>query len=126
MRYSRSERVKQILKEEISKILEYELKDPRIGLVTVTRVELTNDLRHAKVYFSVIGDEGKKEQARKGVESATGFVRKLIGERIRLRFLPEIVFKYDDSVEYAQRISEVLDKIKEQEKGKEDASTKGD
>ena len=126
MRYSRSERVKQTLKEEISKILEYELKDPRIGMVTVTRVELTNDLRHAKVYFSVMGDDNKKEQARKGVESATGFVKKLIGQRIRLKFLPEITFKYDDSIEYAQHISEVLEKIKKQEKGNEDVDQKSD
>lgn len=126
MRYSRAERVKQALKEEISKILEYELKDPRVGMVTITRVELTNDLRHAKVYFSVIGDENKKEQTRKGIENATGFVKKLIGQRIRLKFLPEITFKYDDSIEYAQHISEVLDKIKKQEKGDEDVDQKDD
>jgi ribosome-binding factor A len=122
MRYPRADRVKKILREEISKILEYELKDPRVGLVTITRVDVTKDLRHAKVYFSVIGDESRKEQARQGVESATGFVRKMIGERVRLKFLPEIEFKYDDSIEYSQHISEVLDKIKQQEKGKEDVS----
>ena len=124
MRHSRADRVQERLKEEISKILEYELKDPRIGMITITRAEMTGDLRFARVYYSVMGDEKKKENAQKGLESATGFIKKLIGERIRLKFLPDIVFKYDDSLEYAQHISEVLEKIKEQQKGKKDAGKK--
>lgn len=124
MRHPRVQRVQQELKEEVSKILTYELSDPRLEMVTITAVELTDDLRFAKIYYSVMGDQKRREKAQQGLESATGFIRKLIGERIRLKFLPEIVFKYDNSIEYAQHISEVLEKIKKQQKGGKDADKK--
>ncbi|MCM8770752.1 MAG: 30S ribosome-binding factor RbfA [Candidatus Omnitrophica bacterium] len=110
---ARVERVSQILKEEISNILHDEIKDPRLGFITVTRVELTNDLRQAKVFFSVLGSETEQKDTKQALESSGGFIRRLIAQRLNLRFTPEIVFKLDRSAEYSIQIQEALNKIKE-------------
>lgn len=110
---SRKERVTEALKKEVSIILHDELKDPRLGFVTVTGVELTQDLRHAKVFFSVLGKEEDYKKTRLALDSASGFVRRLIAQRINLRFAPEIIFREDRSGEYSIGIQEVLDQIKE-------------
>ncbi len=112
MSSNRPERVAQFLKEELSQIIREELKDPRIGFVTVTRVNITADLRYARIYVSIMGEEKEKKETFKGLESARGFVRRLIGERIRLRYTPDIEFKIDDSIEYSIRISKVIDEAK--------------
>lgn len=115
---SRQERVAQALKEEVSGIIHYELNDPRLGFITVTRVELTQDMRNAKIFFSVLGDAQAYKKTAEALNSALGFIRRLIAQRIRLRFAPEIIFKEDRSSEYSVRIQEVLDKIKEQDAAK--------
>ena len=112
----RHERVIAALKKEISNIIQYELKDKRLGFVTVMRVELTPDLRYAKIYFSVLGEMAQQKATKKALESATPFIRCLIAQRIKLRFVPEISFRLDHSVEYSIRIQEELEKIKS-EKG---------
>ena len=89
----RADRVQRQLKKEISRILQEELKDPRIGFVTVTRIELTGDLRHAKVYFSILGDEENQKSGEEGIQRAAGYIRKLIGQRIPLRYVPELSFR---------------------------------
>lgn len=109
---SRHDKVSEALRQEISGIIQYELKDPRIGFVTVTRVELTQDLRYAKVFFSVLGKEEEHQKTKEALDSALGFIRRLIAQRIRLRFAPEISFKEDRSVEYSIRIQEALDEVK--------------
>ncbi len=110
----RVERVQEELKREISRIIHDEVKDPRLGFVTVTKVELTRDLRFAKVYFSVLGQEQDYKRTKEGLMSSMGFIRKLVGERVSLRFTPEIMFKEDKSCEYSIRIEEVLNQIKEE------------
>lgn len=110
---SRAERVAQALKKEISNIIQNELKDPRIGFVTVTRVELTADLRYAKIFFSVLGDEKEQTKTRVALENATGFIRRLIAQRISLRFVPEVRFIHDRSCEYSIQIQRELKKIEE-------------
>ena len=110
---SRQERVLQALKEEVSVIIHDELKDPRLGFVTVTRAEITPDLRYAKIYFSVFGKEEDYKKTKKALDSALGYIRRLIAQRLRLRFAPEIIFKEDRSGEYSIRIQELLDQIKE-------------
>jgi ribosome-binding factor A len=110
---SRKDRVCETIRREISMILHSELKDPRLGFVTITRVELTEDLRSAKVFFSVLGKEEDYKKTREALNSALGFIRKLIAERINLRFAPEIIFREDRSSEYSVRIQEVLDELKE-------------
>lgn len=110
---SRKDKVIEAIREEISMILHGELKDPRLGFVTITRVELTQDLRSAKVFFSVLGKEEDYEKTREALDSALGFIRKLIAERINLRLAPEIIFKEDRSSEYSVRIQQVIEEIKE-------------
>lgn len=96
------------LKREISDIIRNEMKDPRIGFVSIVDVEVSKDLRHAKVFFSVLGDENEKEATLAGLENATGFVRTTLGKRLRLRHIPEIDFRLDDSIERGARIAEIL------------------
>ncbi|MDD5236918.1 MAG: 30S ribosome-binding factor RbfA [Candidatus Omnitrophica bacterium] len=110
---SRAERVSQMLKEEVSNIMHNDLKDPRIGFITVTRVELTDDLRYAKIYFSILGTDIEQENTKKAVNNSLGFIRRLVAERMNLRFVPEIVFKQDRSAQYSFEIEEALNKIKE-------------
>jgi len=109
----RAEKVTQAIKKEISQIIHGELKDPRLGFITIMRVELTEDLRCARIYFSVLGDDLHIKETKEGLVSAQGYIRKLIGQRIKLRFVPEIVFKLDKSVEYSIHIQKELDRLKE-------------
>ncbi len=114
----RPERVQAAMKREISKIIHSEIKDPRIGFITITRVDITQDLRYAKVFFSILGEAKAKEASLEGLKSATGYIRRLIGQRLKLRFVPNIVFKSDDSIEYSIELEEKLKKLyKEQGDG---------
>lgn len=108
---SRQEKVAEAIKQEVSIILHDELKDPRLGFVTVTGAEVTADLRQAKVFFSVLGQDEDYKKTKEALDSALGFIRRLIAQRIRLRFAPEIIFREDRSSEYSIRIQEVLDGI---------------
>jgi ribosome-binding factor A len=110
----RSGRVAEQLKKELSQILQNELKDPRIGFITVTGVEVTGDLQQAKVFISVLGSEEQKENTLLGLGRATGFIRSEVGRRIRLRHTPEILFKFDQSVEYGSHIEKLLAQINEE------------
>jgi ribosome-binding factor A len=112
---SRAEKLSEVIKEEIGRIIQTELKDPRLGFVTVIRVELTDDMRYGKVFFSVLGNVDAQKKSVEALTSATGFIRRLIGERIELRFVPEIRFILDTSAEYSIRIQQELDKIKEED-----------
>lgn len=110
----RTDRVQAQLKKEISRILQEELKDPRIGFVTVTRIDLTGDLRHAKVYFSILGDEAKKNSAVEGIQSAAGYIRKLIGERLELKYVPELSFRLDRSIEYSIGLEKLFERLQDE------------
>ena len=106
----RAQRAGRLIQEEISKIIQREIKDPRIGLVTVTGVDITDNLRYAKVFITVFKEENK-EKTLKGLEHAKGFIRREIGQRIKMRFTPEIEFEFDEAAERGARIEEVLRKI---------------
>ena len=110
---SRHDKVTEAIKKEVSLIIHDELKDPRLGFVTVTKMELTGDFRYAKVFFSVLGKEEDYKRTKEALDSAKGFIRRLIAQRIRLRLVPEIAFKEDKSCEYSIKIEEVLNEIKE-------------
>jgi len=112
---NRVERVTQSIKEEIGNIIHDELKDPRLGFVTVTGVKLSKDLRYAKVFFSVLGTEEERNNTGLALKSSLGFIRKRIAQRITLRFVPEIVLEEDKSAQYSMRIQQVLNEIKERE-----------
>ncbi|WP_128894199.1 30S ribosome-binding factor RbfA [Longirhabdus pacifica] len=104
----RSNRVGEQLKKELSEILRSEIKDPRVGFVTVTGVDVTNDLSLAKVYLSVLGNEQEQQQTLEALQQAMGFIRREVGKRIRLRHTPEISFKIDASIDYGSRIEHLL------------------
>ncbi|MGM0414273.1 MAG: 30S ribosome-binding factor RbfA [Bacillota bacterium] len=116
MSRNRKRRLSELLKEEISDIILKEVKDPRIGFVSVNDVELSGDLRHAKVFVSVIGDQTERDDTMDGLKKATGFIRKLLGERITVYHTPELVFKYDDSIEHGIHISNLIKEVREEEK----------
>lgn len=116
---SRRERVAEAIREEVSIILHDNLKDPRLGFVTITRVELTADLRSAKIFYSVLGKEEDYQKTKDALDSALGFIRKLVSERINLRYAPDLVFKEDRSSEYSVRIQEILEEIKPPRPSKE-------
>ena len=112
----RVERVQATIMEEISLIVLNELKDPRVERVTITGVKIGKDLRNATVYFSVLSDaESDIEQARIGLEKASGYIRRKLGEKIRLRYLPELTFRFDESITRSVRITELLEQIKPKE-----------
>lgn len=109
---SRQDRVREAIKKEASIIIHDELKDQRLGFVTITDVELTHDLRSAKIFFSVLGKEEEHKKTKEALDSALGYIRMLIAQRLKLRFAPEIAFKEDRSAEYGSKIEEVLNEIK--------------
>lgn len=109
---TRQERVRALLKTEISDILRRELKDPRLGFVTITDAEVSKDLRHARVYVSVYGDEKEKEQNLAVLQGAAGYIRGEFGRRAFMKVIPEISFKLDTSVEHGARIFELLQQVK--------------
>ena len=121
MSQERIQRVAEEIKKKIGQIIHDELKDPRIGFVTITRVDVSRDLRLAKVYFSLLGSKKQLRDTQVGLVRSAGFIRKLLGCRIRMRYTPEIVFKLDQNIEYSIRISEVLEKIKNKGKANERA-----
>lgn len=108
----RSGRVQEAIRQEVSKILQNEIKDPRLGFLTITKVELTDDLRFARIYFSVLGEDKDKWLALKGLNSAKGYVKGLLKDRISLRFMPDIEFKIDESLEHTKKIYDILDELK--------------
>ena len=107
----RLEKVQELIKQEVSNIILNNLKNPQIKNTTVTAVELTNDLRSAKIYVSFYGNEQDKEQSFIGLQKSLGFIRKEIGSRIRLRFTPELSFHIDKSLEYSEHIQKLLAKV---------------
>ena len=114
----RVKRVEAALKEEVSRIIHDDLKDPRLGFITVTKVKLTPDLRSARIYYSVLGDEKSKTSSKIGLKQAKGYMRKLIGQRLRLRYTPEISFNLDDTSDYVQKIEDIIDKIHREDERK--------
>jgi ribosome-binding factor A len=106
--YKRSERLGELILAEISDLITREIKDPRIGFVTFTRVEMSDDLRHAKVFVSSIGAEPEKARTLQGLSSATGYIRRQLGRALHLRYTPEISFLLDDSLEHGAKIAQIL------------------
>lgn len=112
--FKRSARVGDQIKEEIADILMRKIKDPRVGFVTVTDVELADDLRNAKVFVSVLGND--KQKTIKGLESASAFIRSELGKRLRMKFVPEILFRLDETAERGAHIMELIEGIHQEEK----------
>jgi ribosome-binding factor A len=107
----RAARVAERIREEASQIILYELQDPRLGLITVTKVDISADLRYATIYVSVLGSEGTRRAALRGLESARGLVQRRIGRSLRLRETPALRFEYDPSIEKSIQMSRLLDQV---------------
>ena len=109
MNSSRMIRVNEEILKEASQIIRGEIKDPRVtSMITVTRVDTTNDLKYCKIYVSVLGDDKSKKDAIEGLTSASGYIRKRLATTVNLRTTPSIKFVLDDSVEYSIKISELI------------------
>jgi ribosome-binding factor A len=111
MQGKRLDRVNQLIKEEVSLLLQRELKDPRLGFVTVTEVETSQDLKTARVVVSVLGDEAGWRDSLAALHSARGFIRNWLRHHLDLRVTPELVFRADRSMEHAARIQELLKQL---------------
>jgi ribosome-binding factor A len=107
----RSNRIGEQIQKELGEIITRKIKDPRVGFVTVTDVRVTGDLQQATVYITALGSEKERQESLDALVKATGFIRSEIGQRIRLRRTPEITFEFDASVEYGNKIEELLRSI---------------
>jgi ribosome-binding factor A len=114
MEGKRSEKVADLIHKEISDLLVRTVKDPRIGLITITKVKVAEDCRSARIYFSVPGSDEEREKSLQGLSSATGYIRRELARRINLRYTPEIAFEFDPSIEYAIHIGEVLQSLQKE------------
>lgn len=111
----RLEKIQEFIKQEVSKIILTDLKDPRIGFVTVTRVEVTGDLRQAKVLISLLGSDEQKAETLQALKKSLGFIRTEVGRRLKIRHSPELMFQLDESLDHSVHIQKLLDKIKQDE-----------
>ncbi len=107
--YSRSERVVEQIRRELSQLIQLELKDPRVRLVTLTDVEITADYAHAKVFYTSLATPEHQEEIAEGLMRSSSFLRRELGKRIRIHHLPELHFVYDTSVERGTRLSQLID-----------------
>jgi ribosome-binding factor A len=116
----RPERLAEAIKKELSEILSEELKDPRIGFVSITSVEVSKDLRYANIFISVFGEPSERKASFEALQKAHGFIRGELAKRIRLRYTPEINFKLDESIERGTRLISLMNEVKDKDVGQND------
>jgi len=114
-RFKRADRVADLIQMEISDILLRQVRDPRIGAVTITGAKVSDDLRTARIFFVELGKDQCSEEVKTGLASATGFLRRELGRRLQLRCLPELLFSYDPSFAYGNRIERLISEIHREE-----------
>ncbi|HWI66099.1 MAG TPA: 30S ribosome-binding factor RbfA [Symbiobacteriaceae bacterium] len=115
MSSNRAARLGDQIREELSTLIRTEMKDPRIGFVSIVKVDVAGDLRHAKVYVSVLGDEKQKKDSLKGLTSAAGFLRNELGQRLQMRYTPELHIVLDESIEHGTRIAQLLVQVQKEQ-----------
>jgi ribosome-binding factor A len=108
----RTERLAGQIREELAGMIVGGLKDPRIGFVTVTRVALTEDLRVARISVGVLGDQAQRDKTMAGLRQASGYLRRELGKRLRVRHTPELAFQYDEGLDATDRVARLLEEIK--------------
>ncbi len=113
---TRSERVEELIRQEVCEILREKVSDPRIGFISITGVKISPDLKNASIYVSIFGDEKKKKDAMLGLYSATGFIRGELGHMLELRETPEIRFVRDDSLERGSRVLGIINKLENEKR----------
>ena len=111
--YKRADRVSDLLKKEISQMLLKEVKDPHIGFMTITGVEVSKDLHVAKVFYTILGDEKQASESAQALSRVSPFIKRQLGKRLRMRYIPDIIFRYDHSLEYGAKIDTILDHLKD-------------
>jgi len=107
--HSRLRRVAEQIRRELADLLRLEVKDPRIGMVTLTDVEVSNDYAHAKVYFSLLGDQARVQETLQGLQSAAGFLRSEVARRVKLRVMPQLHFVHDTSIERGMQMDKLIE-----------------
>ena len=112
--YKRSQRVGDLVREEVADIILYRLKDPRIGFVTVTGVDMSPDMKNARVYVSILKEEDR-ELTLEILNSSKSFMRSLLSKRLRMKFIPTVEFRFDTSIEYGYKIDKLLKEIKDRD-----------
>ena len=110
----RAERIGEQMKKELMDIINNKVKDPRVGFITITDVVLTNDLSQAKVFLTVLGND--KENTFKALDKAKGFIKSELGSRMRLRIMPELMYEYDQSIEYGNKIERMIQDLHKQDR----------
>ncbi|MDR2208561.1 MAG: 30S ribosome-binding factor RbfA [Azoarcus sp.] len=118
--YSRGQRVAEQIRRELAELIRLEVKDPRVGLISLTEVELTPDYAHAKIFFTAIN--GVTPEILEGLRNAAGFLRRELGKRIRIHTLPELHFHYDRSVEEGSRLSQLIDQTVREDEARAQAT----
>ena len=111
---TRPQRIQEAIRREISLIIQKEIRDPRLGFTTITKVEVSKDLKNATIYYSVFGSEKEAKNTHHALTSAEGYIKKLIGDRVKMKFVPDIRFKIDKSLEHTRKIYDILDQIKKE------------
>ena len=106
--FSRSHRVAEQIQRELAELIQLELKDPRVGMITLTGVDVTSDYSHAKVYFTLLGDKERLQQALVGLNSASGYLRSQVAHRMKLRIMPALHFVHDISIEQGVRLDKLI------------------
>jgi ribosome-binding factor A len=127
--YSRSQRVVEHIRRELAELIRLEVKDPRVGFITLTDVEITPDYAHAKVYFTSMTGEADVPEILRGLRRASGFLRRELGRRVRIHTTPELHFHYDRSVEQGSRLSKLIDDVVREDESRrrdDDAERTGD
>ena len=115
----RQEKLGELITAELSDLLRTRLKDPRVGFASITRVDVSGDLRHAKVFVSVMGTPEEQAATMKGLKNANGFLRHELAGRLTLRYMPELAFKLDTSIEEGARILDLIHKVEMEEQSKQ-------
>ena len=113
--YNRADRVSDLLKVEISQMLLKEVKDPHIGFMTITGVEVSKDLHVANVFYTILGDEKQVSESAQALSRVSHFIKRQLGKRLRMRYIPDIIFRYDHSLEYGAKIDNILGHLKDSE-----------
>jgi ribosome-binding factor A len=121
--YPRSDRIGGLIHKTLSTLIQRDIHDPRLEMATITGVKMSRDLRKARIYFAISGSPEAKDRAARGFESAMGYIKRTLAQKLELRYMPELTFFYDESFDYGSKIDKVLESIKKPETNGPDHST---
>ncbi|MEI7554752.1 30S ribosome-binding factor RbfA [Candidatus Chlorohelix sp.] len=120
----RTEQVAEMIKEIVSTLIQRDLRDPRLSFVTITRAEVSPDLKHAKLFFSVMGNEESRKDTFKALKGASGYLRRELFRHLQMKYVPELHFEFDGGIEHGDKIQRILHAIEQEEKQNQPSETK--